>query len=95
MLNEVDKELERRGHKFVRYADDMVIFCKSRRSAKRTFKMLKSLGIHKQKAWEHANTRKGYWRTSGSPILSTSLTNQVIKGFGFLFFSEYYRQVTA
>jgi retron-type reverse transcriptase len=28
MLNEPDKELERRGHKFVRYADDMVILCK-------------------------------------------------------------------
>ncbi|WP_270244269.1 reverse transcriptase domain-containing protein, partial [Phocaeicola coprocola] len=33
MLNELDKELERRGHLFVRYADDLVIFCKSRRSA--------------------------------------------------------------
>ena len=36
MLNELDKELERRGHKFVRYADDCMIFCKSRRSAERT-----------------------------------------------------------
>lgn len=218
MLNELDKELESRGHRFVRYADDLLIFCKSRRSAKRTyenilpfienklflkvnrektvvdyvgkvkflgfafyrykgktrvrihpksaakmrgrvkeltsrsngmgnefraiklrryimgwvnyfkiadmknllahtdewmrrrirmiiwkqwkrvrtrFKMLKSLGIHNQKAWEYANTRKGYWRISNSPILSKSLRNDVIKGFGFLFFSEYYRQATA
>lgn len=218
MLNELDKELERRGHRFVRYADDLMIFCKSRRSAERTlnnilpfienklflkvnrektvvdyagkvkflgfafyrykgktrvrihpksvlkmrskvkeltsrsngmgnelratklrryimgwinyfkladikkllaetdewmrrrirmiywkqwkrvrtkFKMLKSLGIHEQKAWEYANTRKSYWRTSNSPILTKSLTNQVIKRLGFLFFSEYYRQVTA
>ena len=36
MLNELDKELEKRGHPFVRYADDMVIFCKSERSAERT-----------------------------------------------------------
>ena len=36
MLNELDKELERRGHRFVRYADDCMIFCKSRKSAKRT-----------------------------------------------------------
>ncbi|MCH7415011.1 reverse transcriptase domain-containing protein [Belliella sp. R4-6] len=35
MLNELDKELERRGHKFVRYADDMVILCRSKRSAER------------------------------------------------------------
>ena len=38
MLNELDHELERRGHRFVRYADDMVIFCKSKASAKQTLK---------------------------------------------------------
>ena len=36
MLNELDHELERRGHKFVRYADDMVIFCGSKASAEQT-----------------------------------------------------------
>lgn len=36
MLNELDKELERRGHPFVRYADDSLIFCKSKRAAERT-----------------------------------------------------------
>ena len=36
MLNKCDKELERRGHRFVRYADDLMIFCKSRKSADRT-----------------------------------------------------------
>ena len=218
MLNELDREIERRGHRFVRYADDLLLFCKSRRSAQRTldnilpfienrlflkvnrektvveyvgkvkflgfafyrykgktrirvhpksaakmknkikeltsrsngmgnelraiklrryimgwinyfkiadmkkllsktdewmrrrirmilwkqwkrvktrFKMLQSLGVHKQKAWEYANTRKSYWRTSNSPILAKTLKNEGIKGFGFLFFSEYYRQVTA
>ena len=35
MLNELDKELERRGHPFIRYADDMMIFCKSPRAATR------------------------------------------------------------
>lgn len=38
MLNELDKELERRGHRFVRYADDCMIFCKSRKRAERTLK---------------------------------------------------------
>jgi len=218
MLNELDKELETRGHRFVRYADDLLIFCKSRRSAERTltnilpyienklflkvnrektivdnaarikflgfsfyqskgearvrihpksvtkmkakvkeltsrsngmgntdralklrryimgwvnyfkiadmkqilqttdewmrrrirmvfwkqwkrvktrFEKLKSLGIHEQKAWEYANTRKSYWRTSNSPILSKSLGNNTLKNLGFLFFSEYYRQSTA
>jgi len=218
MLNELDKELERRGHRFVRYADDLMIFSKSRRSAHRKldnllpfiekklflrvnkdktvvdyvgnvkflgfsfyrtkgktrvrihsksiekmrnrirsltsrnngmsnkdratrlrgyimgwinyfriadmkrvltetdkwmrrrirmiywkqwkrvrtrFKVLKTLGIQKQKAWEYANTRKGYWRISNSQILSGSLGNEVIKRLGFLFFSDYYRQTKA
>lgn len=35
LLNELDKEIERRGHQFVRYADDSLIFCKSKRGAER------------------------------------------------------------
>ena len=35
MLNELDKELESRGHHFVRYADDVMIFCRSKRGAHR------------------------------------------------------------
>ena len=35
LLNELDHELEKRGHPFVRYADDCLIFCKSRRAAER------------------------------------------------------------
>lgn len=35
MLNELDKELERRGIRFVRYADDTMLFAKSKRSAER------------------------------------------------------------
>lgn len=38
MLNELDKELENRGHRFVRYADDLVIFLKSIKSAHRTLR---------------------------------------------------------
>ncbi len=29
---------------------------------------LVKLGVEEQKAWEYANTRKGYWRISNSPI---------------------------
>lgn len=38
MLHELDKELQRRGHRFVRYADDLMIVCKSKRSAERTLR---------------------------------------------------------
>lgn len=36
ILDELDKELEHRGHKFVRYADDCNIYVKSKRSGERT-----------------------------------------------------------
>lgn len=214
MLNELDKELERRGHRFVRYADDCVIFCKSKRSAERTlanivpfieqklflkvnrektmvahvrnikflgysfyvyqgkgrlrvhpkslakmketlrvltsrsngwgndkrkeklkqfitgwviyFKLadmkkylvvldswlrrrlrmiiwkqwkrvrtrlrnLIKLGIPKANAYMFANTRKGYWRTAKSPILSSSICSNSLVRAGYIFFSDSYR----
>ncbi|MCK5906124.1 MAG: group II intron reverse transcriptase/maturase [Flavobacteriales bacterium] len=56
MLNELDKELELRGHRFVRYADDLVIFTRSKRSANRVLTSIVSfiekklqLKVNKQK----------------------------------------------
>jgi group II intron reverse transcriptase/maturase len=213
MLNECDHELERRGHRFVRYADDLLIFCKSKRAATRTlnhilpyieeklflkvnrektqvthmkqvkylgygfyiykgegrlrihpksvqrfrdkirkitgrsngmgiearksrlnqmvrgwmnyfkladartliqsldewirsrirmvtwkgwkkvrtrFENLKRLGIKEELAWMWANTRKGYWRTAHSPILSRALPNERFKHNGYLSLMECY-----
>jgi group II intron reverse transcriptase/maturase len=216
MLNELDKELESRGHRFVRYADDLLIFCKSKRSAERTLasttrfienklflkvnkekttvayiskvkflgysfyivkgkarlrihaksvakmkerireltsrsngwgderrklalkqfiigwvnyykladmktlllhidewyrrrlrmviwkqwkrvrtrlRNLIKLGLPKSKAWEYANTRKSYWRTAHSPILTRSITNDRLNLSGYVFFSYRYSLV--
>jgi len=216
MLDELDRELEKRGHRFVRYADDLVILCKSKRSAQRTltstvrfienklflkvnkektavayiskikflgysfyvnkgvgrlrvhakslakmkerirtltsrsngwgnarrklalklyitgwvnyFKLadiksllprvdewyrrrlrviiwkqwklirtrlgnLIKLDITKYKAWEYANTRKSYWRTANSPILTRAITNERLKQAGYIFFTDCYRRV--
>jgi RNA-directed DNA polymerase len=41
MLDEVDRELERRGHKFVRYADDCNIYVKSVRAGQRVLRALR------------------------------------------------------
>ena len=213
MLNELDKELTGRGHRFVRYADDLVIFCKSKRAGERimssivkfiedrlflkvnkektmvvyfnrikflgySFRQTKGeirfsihpisvlrmrskireltnrsngwgnekrkqqlsnfikgwinyykyadmknlmsktdewyrrrlrmiiwkqwkwiktrrrnlikLGVNSNKAWKFANTRKGYWRIAISPILSTSITNNLLKQAGYIFFLDYY-----
>jgi len=216
LLNELDKALAKRGHKFVRYADDLVIFCKSRRSAGRTMKNIISfiekqlflkvnrdksqvasirnikflgytfytykgrgrlrihpksvekmkarikqltsrsngwgndrrkealgryitgwvqyfkladmrsilirvdewyrrrlrmviwkqwkriktrlrnltkLGVNKYKAYEWANTRKGYWRIAGSYILNRAITSAKLRDAGYVFFSDCYRKV--
>jgi hypothetical protein len=216
LLNELDKELESRGHKFVRYADDLIILCKSQRSARRTLEnilpfienklylkvnrdktqvtyvrnvkfwgysfyimhgkcrlrihpksvlKLKSklklltkrsngwsnerrkeslrqfikgwiqyfkyadmnhllrdldewlrrrirmviwkqwkrfrtkvanlikLGVKKSKAWEWANTRKGYWHTAGIFILHTTITSERLNKAGYITLQDYYRKV--
>lgn len=216
MLNELDKELERRGHKFVRYADDLVIWCKSKRGAERAMgsiirfiegklflkvnkeksqaghcskvkflgysfyktkgegrlrihpksvekmkarikvltsrsngwgnerrkealrqyivgwvnyfkladmeKLIKKvdewyrrrlrmviwkqwkrirtkltnlikLGVKKSKAWEWANSRKGYWHLANSFILTTTITTEKLHQAGFTFFSDQYLKV--
>ena len=43
LLDEVDKELEQRGHTFVRYADDGNVYVKSERAAKDVMETLKRL----------------------------------------------------
>ncbi len=43
MLDEVDRELERRGHRFVRYADDCNVYVKSLRAGQRVLRALRGL----------------------------------------------------
>ncbi|KXG74075.1 Group II intron-encoded protein LtrA [Fervidicola ferrireducens] len=41
LLDELDKEIEKRGHKFVRYADDCNIYVKSKRAGERVMESVK------------------------------------------------------
>lgn len=50
------------------------------------------LGIDKSKAWEYANTRKGYWRVSHSPILACTLTNAYFEQLELTTFGQAYKQ---
>ena len=43
LLDEVDKELEKRGHAFVRYADDANVYVRSRRAGERVMGLLRRL----------------------------------------------------
>jgi group II intron reverse transcriptase/maturase len=42
LLDEVDKELERRGHRFARYADDCNVYVRSKRAAERVMATLQN-----------------------------------------------------
>jgi len=70
-----------------------LVYWKQWKKVKTRFKMLKKLGINESKAWEFANTRKGYWRTTNSPILSRSLTNKTIASLGYMSLTNYYLKV--
>lgn len=43
LLDDVDKELEKRGHAFVRYADDGNVYVRSRRAGERVMELLRCL----------------------------------------------------
>jgi group II intron reverse transcriptase/maturase len=65
------------------------------KKVKTKFQNLQKLGVSKEKAWEWANTRKGYWHTSNSWILATTITNKLLKQRGYADISKKYELVHA
>jgi len=57
------------------------------------FSSLVRLGVERNKAWEYANTRKGYWRISNSPILKCAITNERLVKRGYVSMSTMYKKV--
>jgi group II intron reverse transcriptase/maturase len=57
------------------------------------FRNLQKLGISEWQAWQWANTRKSYWRTAGSAIISRSITNDRLERRGYLDISKKYEAV--
>lgn len=54
---------------------------------------LMKLGVPQYKAWEYANTRKGYWRISNSPILNTTLNNRYLESLNYKSISKRYQLI--
>lgn len=44
---------------------------------------LKKLGISAEQAYQWGNTRQGYWRIAGSPVLTRSITNKALEKAGY------------
>lgn len=59
------------------------------------YAMLSKLGLEHNTAFKFACTRKGYWRTAISPILTSTVTNARLKQTGYVFFSDYLMTVKA
>jgi len=54
---------------------------------------LVKLGVKKQKAYEWANTRKGYWHIAGSYIPGTTITTERLRLAGYVFLSDHFNKV--
>lgn len=59
------------------------IYWKQWKKIKTKHDNLVRLGIDNNKAWEWANSRKGYWRISDSHVLHMSLTNEYLATVGY------------
>jgi hypothetical protein len=70
-----------------------MVFWKKWKRVHTRFRNLRKLGASEQNAGILANTRKGYWRISSSPILNSALTTQRLEKAGFQMFLTYYKSV--
>ncbi|MCY1107142.1 reverse transcriptase domain-containing protein, partial [Shouchella clausii] len=82
MLNELDMELEKRGLRFVRYADDCMIMVKSEMAAKRVMRSVTTFIEEKLGLMVNATKTK-----------VTRPNDPTMKFLGFGFFKEYQANV--
>ena len=54
---------------------------------------LKKLRIPESQAYQWGNTRLGYWRIAGSPVLKCSITNEKLARAGYYDFPAQYEQI--
>jgi RNA-directed DNA polymerase len=79
LLDEVDKELEKRGHAFVRYADDCNVYVRSRQAGERVMELLRRLyaglrlRVNEAKsavdlAWNRKLLGYSFWVAAGATV---------------------------
>ena len=79
LLNELDQELEKRGHKFVRYADDCSIFLTSKSAADRVLKSITSF-LYKKLHLEVNKEKTSICRPSTFILLGHGFVSTYKKG---------------
>jgi RNA-directed DNA polymerase len=76
VLDELDRELERRGHRFVRYADDSNVYVRSRRAGERVMASLRAFITRRLKLAVNAQ-KSAVARPAERKFLGFSLTNDL------------------
>jgi RNA-directed DNA polymerase len=78
VLDELDRELEKRGHRFVRYADDFIILVKSQRAGERVMQSIKRFLLKKLKL--RVNEKKSrVVKSNGSSFLGFTFKGKSIR----------------
>ena len=54
---------------------------------------LRKLGVPADKAFQWGNSRRGYWRIAGSPVLKRSITNERLAAAGYFSILNYYESL--
>ena len=70
------------------------IYWKQWKKISTKYEALMRLGVSPSLAWQHANTRKSYWRTAHSWILATTLTNGFLHRKGWVCLGDVYKKRT-
>ena len=88
LLDQLDKELEKRGHRFVRYADDCNIYVRSRRAGNRVLKSISrylsdhlKLQVNQSKSAVGRPWERKFLGFSFSRRLNIILSTQAVKRF--------------
>lgn len=63
------------------------------KKARTRVKNLRKLGISQDQAYQWGNTRLGYWRVAGSPVLKCSITNEKLAQAGYMNILQMYEQI--
>ena len=98
VLDELDRELEQRGHRFVRYADDCNIYVRSQRAGERVMKSVSQfitrrlkLKVNEQKS---AVARPGQRKFLGFSFLETETVKRCIAVRAIARFKQRVRELT-
>jgi retron-type reverse transcriptase len=79
LLDEVDRELARRGHRFVRYADDCNVYVRSRRAGERVLQGLR--GCYARLALKVNESKTAVWQRCGGASSLATASGPLRKGW--------------